>query len=248
MKFVCPNCGRKDVVIGDSAPRCLFCRTPLVRATESYADVLMSPTVAIARFETVIGTYGLPAAKQGRFKQEREAWITGVWALGLHEITGKEYWVEIEVLDQTPDCKVHLIDQSTGNNHLMTMNVEVVEWEENRPDVMEVIRQKCDKAYPDYFFLLLLARNGKQIEVPATLEALRKMRVPFAEIWILGRLSEEGTKYGMFMMHPSQRFVEFDLTDALRKNDEQLEFLKRLQRGTGTEMVNLGKLYLPLPQ
>ena len=237
----------KDEVIGDRAPVCLRCKVPLIKATQSYANLMMSPSFVIRRFETVIGTHGFAAAKRGRHKKEREAWISAVWALGLREITGKEYWIEIETKEQTPDCKVHFFDQSAGSNHRKTQNVEIVEWDEHRADVMEVITQKCRKAYPGYFFLVVLARNGKNIDVPDVSRQLNELTVPFGEIWILGRLSAVSTKYGMFLLHPSHKLVEFDLVEALRKDTRPVDFLKFQKRGKSTRMENLGAAYLPIP-
>jgi hypothetical protein len=72
---------------------------------------------------------GIPKARADqRFKQEREAWTSAVWALGQAERIGKEMWVEIETVEQTPDNKVHFIDQSKGYNSITTLNIEVVDW------------------------------------------------------------------------------------------------------------------------
>lgn len=65
-------------------------------------------------------------------------------------------------MDLTPDTKVNFIDQSAGYNQAMTLNIEIVEWDEHRSDVMEVIAQKCARAYPPYFYLVVFARNGQK--------------------------------------------------------------------------------------
>ncbi len=141
---------------------------------EGYTNLWMSPEFVVARFEKIIGTYGFEEAKKGRFKREREAWISAVWALGLRETMKRiEYWIEIETLDQTPDCKVQFFDTTKGYNHRMILNLEIVEWEEHQDDVMNVIRAKCLKAYPDYFYLIVLARNGGIINAPSLLGELQ---------------------------------------------------------------------------
>jgi len=43
----------------------------------------------------------------------------------------KKYWVEIETVDQTPDTRVHHIDQSKGHNSVQMQSVEVVDWEQH---------------------------------------------------------------------------------------------------------------------
>lgn len=104
-----PKVGRLD-----ETPRCLVCGAALVKATESYKGLLLAPKFAIERLERVIGTYGYELAQSsGRFKREREGWTSAMYALGLAEMTGREYWVEIETVDQTPDTKVHFLISST---------------------------------------------------------------------------------------------------------------------------------------
>ncbi len=207
----------------------------------------MSPSLAIRRFETVIRKHGPAQSLSGRVKREREAWITAVWALGLHEITGQEYWIEIETRDQTPDCKVHQLDQRSGNNRILTLNVEVVEWEQHQTDAIDVIRQKCAKAYPQYFTLLVFARNGESVCIDELLQQIKTLTVPFCEIWLLGRLSASAAKYGIFMLHPYSKLVEFDLGEVFDRNKAQIDFLKRQKRGRGTEVQDLGIVYVPIP-
>lgn len=246
MKFICPKCGMKEEVVNDDTPLCPICRMALIKLAPGYANLLMSPNVAIRRFETVIVKRGYTQALSGKVKQEREAWISAVWALGLREITGKEYWIEVETRDQTPDCKVRYVDSSPGYNVRGTINVEVVEWDHHRPDVMDVITPKCAKAYPRNFCLLVFARNGKPIGAKAVQE-VKSLAIPFKEIWVLGRVSEEEAKYRMFMLHPGSRMVDFDLFEVLQKNIFQKEFAQFEKRSKRTEMSDRGTMHLPIP-
>jgi hypothetical protein len=245
VKFVCPKCATKEQIIGDETPHCRICQVRMLKAMPGYTGLMMSPSFVIRRFETVINTRGFAEAKKGGAKREREAWISAVWALGLRETTGREYWIEIVTDDQTPDTKVHFLDQSAGHNHRMTHNLEIVEWDEHRSDVMDVIAQKCRKAYPSYFHLVVLARNGKNIDVPSLLEQIKSLSVPFAEMWILGRIS--GYAYKMFMFYPGQQLIEFDLRQVLAGNSNKVDFLQPLGRGKSTEFEDLGVGYLPIP-
>ena len=245
MKFICPKCGTKQEVVGDDT-LCPTCRTALIEIAPGYANLLMSPNEAIRRFEIVVAKLGFPQAWSGRVKQEREAWISAVWALGLREITSREYWIEVETRDQTPDCKVRYVDSSPGYNLRGTINVEIVEWDQHRPDVMDVIVPKCAKAYPGNFSLLVFARNGKPIGTHAA-QQLKSLAVPFKEIWVLGRASVEDAKYRMFMLYPTSRGVDFDLSDVLQKNSSQAEFAQFQKRSKRTEMSDRGMIHLPIP-
>ncbi len=198
--------------------------------------------------QKIIETYGIHEANSsGRFKQEREAWTTAVWALGLTEMHKRNYWVEIETKDRTPDTKVHRLDQSSGHNKIETYNVEVVDWESHVDDVMQVIRQKCKCAYPPYFWLLILGRNGKTLDVDSTVEAVCELCVPFVEIWIIGRPAEAMHKRQMVRLYPEKWDLIFDLARALKESEKQPEIMRPGKRGTGTDIYPLGSSYLPIP-
>ena len=188
--------------------------------------------------------YGYEQALTGRAKQEREAWIAAVWALCMREETGREYWVEIETKDLTPDCKVTYIDQSRGGNQACAHNLEIVEWDHHRDDVMDVVSQKCAKRYPDCFTLVVLARNGNPINFP--LKGLEDLRIPFCEMWFMGRESPQTTNYRVCLFHPYLKLMEFDLFAAMEKNNSQINFLTRQGRGRETEFKKLGYIYLPI--
>ena len=246
MQFACPQCGRPDDVIGDATPRCLACGTALVKATESYKGLLLAPKFAIERLERVIGTYGYELAQSsGRFKREREAWTSAMYALGLAEMTGREYWVEIETVDQTPDTKVHFLDQSAGHNVVNTQSVEIVDWEEHIDEALDVIKAKCRKQYPSDFCLLVLCRNGKVLDVEMLMREVLSLTVPFAEIWLIGRSSERSAT--MLRLFPGSLRIEFELARSLENVKRQTGILHRQKRGKSTTFEDLGFTYLPLP-
>src|ERR1700730_2126453 len=140
MRFCCPDCGREEEVLVDRQPLCLHCRITMVAASD-YSDVWMSPWIAIRRMMTVNETYGTEVGRTARrFKREREAWTTGMFALALTKLMRKEFWVEIETVDNTPDTRLRHIDQSQGHNAIETRNIEIVDWDEHVEDIMEVIR------------------------------------------------------------------------------------------------------------
>jgi hypothetical protein len=217
----------------------------MIRAS-GYHQLWMCPRVAVARMQSLIRKHAYEkAASSGRFKQEREAWTASIYALGLSVMTGREYWVEIETVDQTPDVKVHQIDQSSGRNIISTQNVEIVDWDHHVGDVMCVIRQKCARAYPSHFCLLVLARNGTEINLESVLNEIGSIHVPFSEIWILGVPSP--LNITMIRMVPDFLRLDFAVSEALKKTKSQREFLRRQKRGTSAKFRDLGTTYVPIP-
>lgn len=245
MQFCCPKCNKEEEIIGDVAPLCLQCRIPMVKAS-GYAGLWMNPRFVIARMERTMGTRGTDLViAHGRFKKEREAWTSGMFALGLAKLTGFEYWVEIETVEQTPDTRIRRIDQSSGHNVVTTQSCEIVDWEEHVDDILHVIRKKCRRAYPAHYCLLVLARNGKNVDFEIVVQEIKKMQMPFAELWILGRLSI--ADMAMLRVIPDVLRVDFNISEALEKILGRPEFVKPEKRGTSTEFRDLGTAYLPVP-
>src|SRR5260370_41112404 len=228
MKCICSNCGRSEIVISDSATVGLVCKATLLKATMEYTDLLMSPNFVIRRFRSVVGKHGWAEAMKGRLKQEREACISAIWAYGIQSITGvEEYWIEVETKERTPDCKVVFFDQSAGYNHRKVMNVEIVEWDLHRGNMLELIGEKCAKAYPSYFFLVVFVRNDKETLVEDILQKIKRLTVPFAEIWIVGRLPFSIGSYRIFMAHPEPaKVIDFGVFENYIKNLTQISFFK----------------------
>lgn len=245
MQFICLNCGRTDEVIEDSRPRCLVCGGSLLKATESYEGLLMSAEFVLRRMKTLVQKHGLQRVENGPFKHEREAWSTAMYALALSEMYSKKYWVRVETVAQTPDTYVHHIDQSTGNNIDQMQSVEVVDWVQNVAEVMTLIEKKAKKAYPPFYCLLITGRSGKTLDTDAIAEEIKKMSIPFAEIWIIGMLAYNVANVAM--LFPILSLLQFDIPSALEKAKLEHDIMVRRQRGKGTQFVPLGPIYLPIP-
>lgn len=211
-----------------------------------YSELWMSPYIAIVRMRTISERYGTERARvDRRFKREREAWTTGVFALALSKLKDQEWWVEVETLENTPDTKLHTVDRSAGHNVIQTRSIEIVDWEENVEDIMEVIGKKCQRAYPGHFLLVVSARHGgKDLHVDQIIEAMKKIRSPFLEIWVVGVV---GLNH-MTALRVAPGGPAIDLLPAeLAKASKQSPFLKRGNRGTSPGFRELGSAYLPIP-
>lgn len=246
MKFRCPNCGRDEEILVDRNPRCRFCRAEMILASD-YSDVWMSPYIAVRRMATISETYGFERARtDGRFKKEREAWTTAVLALALSKLTGEQWWIEIETVESTPDTKLQRVDQSSGHNVIQTRSIEVVDWEENVDEIMEVIRKKCERAYPGHYLLAVYARHtGKVLDTARISREIKEIPSPFLEIWVLACIGRNQMK--VVRVAPDGPAVDLKLQDELQEASKQRAFLRRGVRGTGCGFQELGLVYLPIP-
>jgi hypothetical protein len=246
MRFCCPNCGRDEEVLLDQNPSCRFCRIKMIAASK-YSELWMSPYIAIIRMRTISETYGIERARSdGRFKSDREAWTTGMLALALSKLKDEEWWIEIETVDSTPDTKLRQIDQSSGHNVIQTRNIEVVDWEENVDDIMEVIRKKCSRAYPGHYLLLVNARHsGKVLNFDRVIEEMKKICSPFLEVWVVAFVGPDDVK--VVRVAPGGPAIDLKLRAQLEIARKQKEFLRRGIRGTDTQFRDLGPAYLPIP-
>ncbi len=246
MRFCCPDCGREEEVLLDRHPRCRFCLVDMIPESD-YSEVWMSPYIAIKRMQTISEKYGIERARtDGRFKKEREAWTTAVFALTLSKLNGEHWWVEIETRDNTPDTRLRRVEQSSGNNVIQTRSIEVVDWEENVDDVMEIIKKKCRRAYPDHYLLLVNARNsGKLLDFDRIIEEMKNMASPFLEVWVLAFVAPGTMK--VVRVAPSAFPIDLSIGAELPEAMKQHPFVKRGIRGTGTEIRDLGPAYVPIP-
>jgi hypothetical protein len=246
MRFCCPDCGREEEIVLDPKPRCRSCRVEMIAASD-YSEVWMSPSIAIIRMGTISETFGSERARaDGRFKKEREAWTTGVLALALSKFKDEELWVEIETVASTPDTRLHHIEQSSGHNVIQTRSIEVVDWQENVDDVLEVIEKKCKRAYPNDYLLLVHARHrGKVIDFDRVIEEMKRMRSPFLEVWVIASIGGEDIR--AVRVAPAGPAVDLKIGAELGEASKQRAFLKRGSRGTKPGFRELGSAFLPIP-
>jgi hypothetical protein len=247
MRFYCPNCGQDEEILVDRTPRCLFCRAEMIAASD-YSELWMSPYIAIRRLVTISESYEIKRARTDRrFKKEREAWTTGVLALALSKLKDDKWWVEIETVERTPDTKLHQINQSTGHNVIQTRSIEVVDWEENVADIMEVIEKKCKRAYPGHYLLVVNARHtGKLLDLDRIIEAMKKMRSPFLEVWVVASIGTDHVT--VVRVAPGGPAIDLKPFQTEVENArKQPSFVKKGSRGSNPEFRDLGLTYLPIP-
>ena len=127
----------------------------------------------------------------------------------------------------------------------MTHNFEIVDWEEHVDDLMELVRRKCERAYPAYFTLVVLGRRATYVDLNTITSETQKLKVPFEAIWIIGRT--RGSFASMAQVYPAFERLDFDVEDCLRRAPRSPEFLVPEGRSKSTEFTDLGALYLPIP-
>jgi hypothetical protein len=218
----------------------------MIPATD-YSQVWMSPYFAITRLRTIGEKYGIKVAlTDGRFKKEREAMAAACLSFALSKFKDDQFYIEIETVDNTPDIKLHNIDQSSGHNSICTRCIEVVDWEDHVPDVMEVIRKKCARPYPKDYSLLVNLRNTRKLLNFATIsKEMKAIQSPFAETWLAG--FGGFNKLSVARVSPGLLEFSLDYLDEMQKAEHQPPTLKRGIRGTGTEFYPLGYSFLPIP-
>ncbi len=217
---------------------------------KNYKGIWMSPSIAIKRLDILLERCGndLKRILANGTKHEREAWVAGVFLLGLNEIQPSQYWLEIVVEEATPDIYGYKIDIINGNYHRGVYNIEITDFEEHSKTIEDIIKQKSFKSYPDYFQLLIYARKGGYLlDYDAIFDSINKISIPFANIFILSASSYEDD-YELVQIYPLKWRLSFNLHSVIQKNINQKELATFLKRGSGTDLTNLGVLSLPLPE
>ncbi|OGZ66580.1 MAG: hypothetical protein A3C58_02655 [Candidatus Staskawiczbacteria bacterium RIFCSPHIGHO2_02_FULL_34_10] len=221
---------------------------------KDYKNLWMSPNVVISRLDDLIKKYGLKTViRKNEFRHEREGWIGGVFLLGLRELGEITYWLEIETEDSTPDVYgsfLDVIETNTGKKGVREnfFSIEIVEWEEHGPSIVDLIKNKCKKHYPNnYFLLVYVRRGGKVLDYEKIVEELKGAKIPFAQIWILVPSSNDHD-YHLTKIYKGLFQIAFNLNDAIKKNEKQIKFATNMGKGLATEMENLGEISVPLPE
>lgn len=247
LKVCCSKCYKEDLLLETDKQICHVCGGKMIKATLSFKNIWINPAIPIIRIRKLIIKYGIEKViHDTKLKSEREAWVTAIWALGLIEVANKQYWIEIETENATPDTYLYYLEQIDGNNHRSVASIEVTDWEEHTEDIFEIIKSKCSKFYPNYFTLLVYARNSnKAIELEKIFQNLQQSTVPFGDIWIIGALDFDN--YQLSRVFPERSVIKFNLNESLLKGKGQGDFATFLKRGTGVQFTNLGNLYLPIP-
>ncbi len=137
------------------------------------------------------------------------------------------------------------IEQNPGGNIIQTHDIEIVDWERNVDDIMEVIGNKCGRAYPSNYLLLVNARSGKLLDFDRVIHQMKMLHSPFFEVWIVAFIGPGNIK--VVRIAPGQPFVDLSRAD-FQKARKQKSFLKRGTRGTSTEFKDLGLAYMPIPR
>jgi len=214
-----------------------------------YKNLWMSPNVAIIRLNLLIEKYGIKTVvRNGLFRHEREAWIAASFLLGWRENNNEEYWLEIEMEEATPDIHGYTLRPLKRGFHREDYNFEIVEWEEHSKGILDVIKKKCKKCYPNYFLLLVYARKrGELIDYEKVHDEIKNNKVPFLDIWILAA-SSNSNDYHLTRVYRDKFQICFNLNEALKKVNNQSDYATNLGRGGGTDRKNLGVVYVPLPE
>jgi len=101
-------------------------------AESDYSQLWMSPYIAIKRMATISETFGIERARtDGRFKKEREAWTTGVFALALSKLNGEQWWIEIETAkrkwpQKTNKTCLHVLEALTRSHRFSIADGDLI--------------------------------------------------------------------------------------------------------------------------
>jgi len=112
---------------------------------------------------------------------------------------------------------------------------------------MEVIGKKCGRAYPGHYLLVVNARHaGKVLNFDQIIEAMKKMRSPFLEIWVVAFIGPDHLK--VVRVAPSGPAIDLEFLAELENAKKQPSFVKRGIRGTNSGFRELGSAFLPIPR
>lgn len=216
-------------------------------------DVYISPPFAIKRFLGLREKYGdLAAVTKSEYKPEREAWITGVFLLGLSKLAKKEFWLRVNQEDTAPDTFTISFKETNRGVAIVIQNVEIFEYEKHaRTNIINAIKNKLvGKAYPNNFILLcyIHSRSGETFDTQEMYKKVISLKPNIAEIWMLANIqSATNTEHVVFQVWPTPNGCKFDYVEEYKKSTQKDMIHVRRGWTNKIEFVPMGKWVLKLP-
>ena len=216
-------------------------------------NVYFSPAFAIKRFLGLRQKHGdYKAITKSEFKPEREAWITGVFLLGLSKLAKREFWLRANTEDSAPDVfTISFVETIKGVTAEM-QNIEIFEYESHaQTDLVGAIKDKLKgKVYPDNYILLCYIhdRMGEVFNTNELLDKVILLNPKVAEVWVLTNiLGPTNTEHVIFQVFPVSNGYRFDYLKEFR-NSNQIEMINPHRGSTKKiEFISMGKAIFKLP-
>lgn len=219
-------------------------------------DIYLSPRFAIKRFLGLRDKYGnSEAITNVEFKPERELWITGVFMLGIGQITGKEYWLRPNREDSAPDIYAISMEGSSSGVKAEIQNIEVFEYgPHSESGLVGAIRDKLkNKAYTDNYLLLCYVhdRVGEEFKTKDVFEAVKGINPKISQIWVLTNiLNVINSEHAIVQVFPNYTARRYDYAELCRLN-KQIDMIRArmdlTKKTTEVEFKPLGEYVLKLP-
>lgn len=216
-------------------------------------DVYFSPSFAIKRFLGLREKYGDKAAvTKSEYKPEREAWITGVFLLGLSKIAKREFWLKINNDDTAPDTYTISFVETEKGVTAEIQCVEIFEYEKHsKTDLVRAISDKLNgKAYPDNYILLCYIhdRTGEIFNTREVFEKMKNFDTNIAEIWVLANiLSPANSEHVIFQVFPKENGCKFDYVEEYKQSIQKEMINPKRGMAKKIEFTPMGKTILKLP-
>lgn len=219
-------------------------------------DIYLSPCFAIKRFMGLRQKHGdLNAVTKTEFKPEREMWISGVFLLGISQLTNKKYWLRPNNEDTAPDTFAITLLNSKKGVTAEIQNIEIFEYGKHvKVDIVTAIKQKLfNKNYPENYLLLCYIhdRGGEEFKPRDIFEAVKNINPKIAQIWVLIGVAEStSTDHVIVQVFPHLVTKKFDYIDLCKKlNQKEMIRGRRdlTKKTTEVEFEPLGKFILKLP-
>ncbi|MBI2909297.1 MAG: hypothetical protein HYX92_16755 [Chloroflexi bacterium] len=192
-------------------------------------DLYMSPCLAIKRFAGLRAKYGETAVKtRGDLQQDREAWVTAVFLLGVGKRTAGHYWLRSSQADPPDTLAVTFLQGQRGVEQQL-YHIEVFEYEEHRTlSLTDAIKEKLDaKVYPDYYHVVgyVHGRRGQEFNVKEAADTVKVFAPKVASIWILfSTAGAASASYALASVFPEPDLIRFDYEEECDKTS-QADFL-----------------------
>lgn len=156
--------------------------------------------------------------------------------------SGKEYFLRVNNLGDTDAIGAEFAIGDDGRRREKLHNLEIVEFVDYYSgELLELIKSKLEKAYPDYYSLVCYINRDSEIEIGNLARSIAIEKPKLSSIWIM---SNQNGQCFAYQIYPTVSEFRFNLFESLSK--QRLGDFYKTRRGSGKgDFEELGFISLP---
>lgn len=201
------------------------------------SDHYKSPPLVLKEVSDLMKKQGKEAVLFGsKYRDERELYIGSVFSLGISCRMGRYNWIR-KTEEDPPDAELMYLENTPDGYICNIAELEIVEFQKySQKDLLETLKSKLQKNYPERYLLLCFIHSRKEIVYPLELsKEIKSLNPRLTAIYIMADC-EIGNKNGgrqmvLTQIFPNLERINFDITQMAKSWPDDMKHKIKLTRG-----------------